>query len=262
MTYRYSVLKACTTIGLIVILGMSMDANAGILGFGGTSWKEEVLLHDGNTIIVERSFSRGGRHEIGQGEPIKEQAMSFTLPASNQSVTWKSDYSDDVGRSNFNLLAVHILNGTPYVVASPNLCLSYNKWGRPNPPYVFFKYDGKDWQRIPLAEAPVEFREINVVITIGNYDFSEATKITPVLPPSVINKLNSTLTQPEYKTILREPLADAGANCGEMVSNGKGLWVGMGWFRRQPSYAACMNYCSAEDFSAQYCPCATLFKGK
>jgi hypothetical protein len=27
------------------------------MGFGGTSWKEEVLLHDGSTFIVKRSQS-------------------------------------------------------------------------------------------------------------------------------------------------------------------------------------------------------------
>lgn len=50
------------------------------------------------------------------------------------------------------------MNGTPYIVAEPNLCRAYNKWGRPNPPYIFFRFDGKDWKRIPLSELPIEFR--------------------------------------------------------------------------------------------------------
>ena len=42
-------------------------------------------------------------------------------------------------------------------------CHAYNKWGRPNPPYGFFKYDGKAWQRIPLEEFPAEIKEANMV---------------------------------------------------------------------------------------------------
>ena len=54
MSTGHSLLKAISTIGLILTLGMSMNADAGFLGFGGDSWKEEVLLHDGSKIIVER----------------------------------------------------------------------------------------------------------------------------------------------------------------------------------------------------------------
>jgi hypothetical protein len=34
----------------VVLLMLSMSASAGLFGFGGTSWKEEVLLHDGRKI--------------------------------------------------------------------------------------------------------------------------------------------------------------------------------------------------------------------
>ena len=147
MSNGHSLLRAFTTIGLILTLGVSMSADAGLFGFGGTSWKEEVLLHDGQKIIVKRSQDYGGRHEPGKGAPVKEHTITFTLPHSNNKLSWTSEYGDDLGRTNFNLLALHVLNGTPYLVVEPNLCLSYNKWGRPNPPYVF-KYDGKAWQRI------------------------------------------------------------------------------------------------------------------
>ena len=190
----------------ILMLGVSMSANAGLFGFGGDSWKEEVLLHDGSKIIVERSQNHGGRHEIGQSPPIKEHDITFTLPGSNKPITWKDEYSDDVGHANFELLALHILNGTPYITAAPFGCLAYNKWGRPNPPYVIFKYDGKTWQRIALPEFPVELKEINLLIdTYGHYDVEQEIKSGFVSYESV-TKLNGTLTQPEFKTILREAL--------------------------------------------------------
>jgi hypothetical protein len=204
-----------------------MSADAGLFGFGGTSWKEEVLLHDGSKIIVKRSQSRGGRHEIGQSQPVKAHDITFTLPGSNESVTWKDEYSEDVGHSNFDLLALHILNGTPYLMASPFGCLAYNKWGRPNPPYVFFKYDGKTWQRISLAEFPAEFKNINLVKDTDN-DEEKLTSLGLVSAEQV-KGFNSDYRQPEYKTILREALTKERIEqmCMEMVFY-KGAWVGPG----------------------------------
>lgn len=174
------------------------------------SWKEEVLLHDGRKLIVERSQSYGGRHEIGQRPPVKEQKLTFTLPGSNRSITWKSEYSEDVERANLNLLALHVLNDSPYIVAEPNLCLAYNKWGRPNPPYVFFRFDGKGWKRIPLSEFPVEFKSINVVI--NTLEHAEGMSKQGVVTASDVRGFNSSLLRypsehAEYKTIVRQPLA-------------------------------------------------------
>ena len=189
----------------LVILAGGMSACA-----DGTSWKEEVLLHDGSRIVVERSQTYGGRHEVGQKPPIKEQEITFTLPGSNHSITWKTEYGEDIGRANLNLLALHVLDGTPYIVAEPNLCLAYNKWGRPNPPYVFFKYDGKAWKRIPLSEFPRQFESINVLVnTLGEAGTLASTK---VISANTVREFNSQLwrypgEQLQYKTILREPLA-------------------------------------------------------
>lgn len=193
-------LRSVTKLGLLLMMGVSMSACSETM-----NWKEEVLLHDGSTIIVKRSQRYGGRHEIGQTPPIKEQTITFTPLDTNKAITWKSEYGEDIGRSNFILLALHILKGTPYIVASPNLCLSYSKWGRPNPPYVIFKYDSKAWQRIALAEFPAEFQEINLVVSTKVEE--ETIMANPLVSEELVKKLNGSLEQPEYKTILREALA-------------------------------------------------------
>lgn len=194
----------------LTILGGGMSAEAGLFGFGGDSWKEEVLLHDGQKIIVERSQTYGGRHEIGQSPPIREHTISFTLPNSSKTLTFKSEYSEDVGRANLNLLALHVMNGTPYLVAEPNLCLAYNKWGRPNPPYVIFKYNGKAWQRISLSELPAEFMTINLIVNNGREeDIQRAAAGAGYVSVAGVMEINSSLRRypnehAEYKTILRE----------------------------------------------------------
>jgi len=204
-------------------MGVSMSACS-------KSWKEEVQLHDGSKIIVERSQSYGGRHEVGQSSPIKEHTITFSLPNSSKAISWTSEYGEDLGRANFNLLALHVLNGTPYLVTEPNLCLSYNKWGRPNPPYVFFKYDGKAWQRISLSEFPTEFKNFNLIINNGREEDIDklASKLGYVAAEDV-QKINSSLPQPEYKTILREPVKlgvdSSSVNCQPMVHYKCG-WTG------------------------------------
>ncbi len=247
---------------LVVALLTSASVNAGLFGFGGDSWKEEVLLHDGQKVIVKRSLIYGGRHEIGQSEPIKEQTISFLLPGSNKVVTWVSEYGEDLGRTNFDLVAVHILNGIPYVVADPNLCLSYNKWGRPNPPYVFFKYDGRAWNRIPVSEFPIEFKTFNVVIGLANQTVEALVK-QGLVSAETVSKRNSELIRiQDHPTIIREVMPNAGKSCPEMAYDGRGGWVGIDWFKDQPSYEACLQYCNQRITGAKNCLCDSFFKGK
>lgn len=221
MNIDNGMMKQLAKLGLLLMMGVSMNADAGLFGFGGTNWKEEVLLHDGSKLIVERSQTRGGRHEVGQPPSVKEHTITFDLPNTGKTLTFKSEYGEDLGRANFNLLALHIHNGTPYLVVAPNLCLSYNKWGRPNPPYVFFKYDGKTWQRIPLSEFPTEFKNFNLIINNGQEEqIKKAASKLGYVSAEGIQAFNSRLTQPEFKSILREALP-VGELCPQYSSSSK-----------------------------------------
>ncbi|MDK2742944.1 MAG: hypothetical protein NDI90_08505 [Nitrospira sp. BO4] len=221
-------------ISLVVSIEMSGCAGVGALPFGDPTWKEEVLLHDGSRIVVKRSQSYGGRHEPGQSSPVKEQTVTFTLPNTSTTLEFKSDYGEDIGRANFQLIALHILHGTPYIGTVPNLCLSYNKWGRPNPPYVLFRYDSKAWQRIPLEELPAEFKDINLVINSKGEE--KLLTAQSVVTAELVKKLNGELRQPEFKTILREAVKlgslGSAVNCEEMVRYKCG-WGAPGEFNKK-----------------------------
>ena len=239
MSSNNGMMKQIAKLGLLLMIGGSMSACAGFLGIGGTSWKEEVLLHDGQKIIIDRSQSYGGRSEPGQSGPIKEHTISFMLPGSSKTITWTSEYGEELGRTNFNLLAVHVLNGTPYIVASPNLCLSYNKWGRPNPPYVFFKYEGKAWQRIPLEALPAEFKTINVVLSIQKF---QADKLSSrgLTSAEKIEELNLHVEQAAHKTILREAVKNGSGVTGcEVLVDYKCGWGAPGEFNRKYFESIC-----------------------
>lgn len=241
---------------VFIFIGVTNMNAVGFLGFGNTaSWKEEVLLHDGSKIIVERWQKRGVSREIGQRPDISDQSITFTIPGTKKIVSWKDEYSKEIAGSNFTLLALHILNSTPYIITTPHLCLSYNKWGRPNPPYVIFKFESNKWKRIGLTMLPLDFKNINLVVDTLNDE--EKLVRQKLVSAEMVKELNGILTQVEFKTIARTPLK--GVGCENLVTDGKGTWMGIDWFKDQPSYEACLNVCNRERFSAEYCPCSRLF---
>jgi hypothetical protein len=137
--------------------------------------------------------------------------------------------------------------------------LSYNKWGRPNPPYVIFKHDGKEWKRITLQALPSEFKEINLVVNSKGEE--KTITAQSIVTAELVKKLNGELEQPEYKTILREAVKGGEGGCMEEIRTGDG-WMSLDWFSSQKTYEACVKLCEREKVAAQSCPCNKLFKGK
>jgi len=199
MSVHHGMLKSVGKFFLAFISVASMSACS-----KEVSWKEEVLLHDGSKIIVERSVERGGRHEIGQRPPYKEQSLNFTVPGTSQTIRWEDHYSEDLGMANFLPKALDMRDGVVYLVASPMGCLSYNKWGRPNPPYVIFKFAAKEWKRIPLQELPPEIKAFNLIGSAPDIEVEKSGK--RFMSAEMIRALNADYKQPEYRTILREAL--------------------------------------------------------
>ncbi|UVT14203.1 MAG: hypothetical protein H8K04_10005 [Nitrospira sp.] len=234
MSNQKAMLLTLAVLGVLLAC-LSGGVEAGLFGFGGDSWQEEVLLHDGTKMVVTRSQTYGGRREVGQPPPIKEHTIAFTPPGLDKRITWTSEYGDELGRTNFYLLAVHVLSGTSYIVAEPNLCLSYNKWGRPNPPYVFFRYDGKSWQRISLEALPAEFQSINVALDILGREVENLVRLG-IVSSEQIKELNRHVIRPEYKSILRETVkpgtAGSSVNCEEMIHYKCG-WGAPGEFNKK-----------------------------
>lgn len=260
MSYGYWLLKRLTPLAMGALL--SLNVHAGLFGLGGDSWKEEVLLHDGRTLIIERSQTYGGRGEIGQASPVKTHSLRFTMPQSGRTLTWTSEYGEELGRTNFNVLAVHIQDDTPYLVVEPNLCLAYNKWGRPNPPYIIFKHDGRAWQRLDMADLPKAFEKINLIVNNGRLEhIKKASQGKGYVSAQEIAGFNRSLTQPQYKSILREVMMNNSQGCRVEFSNGKGAWLSADWFEDRKDLEACLKVCQMNDFSGEKCPCYQYFKG-
>ncbi|MGN2393211.1 hypothetical protein [Pelomicrobium sp. G1] len=129
---------------------------------GSRYWKEEVVLPDGRTLIVERAHRLGSPFDGELSDLNKPPlAIGFTidipLPQGGKA-RW-------IGDRSLLPLAVGLKDGTAYLVASPRTCPDYDRWGRPVPPYVFFKYEHGAWQRIPVSEFPEEINQANLMIS-------------------------------------------------------------------------------------------------
>lgn len=216
------------TLGLLVailIMGTSMNA-LGFLGFGNSvSWKEEVLLHDGQKIIVGRSQTLGGYPTIeSQEREVLTEEWTFPVPGTEKKIVWKVDFRRAPTGSQLMLITLGFLKGTPYIATTPAGCIAYNHWKRPNPPYVFFRYDGKEWRQISLAEFPAEFKDANVVVGGRSAPEKQAGSTLSI---AKIKEDNRNL-EPYLRQIVREPIkVPQTVECEELIYY-KGAWISPG----------------------------------
>jgi hypothetical protein len=223
--------------------------------FGHASWKEEVLLHDGSKIVARRWQKYMNVYSLEKSTFVKNQSISFRHPKAGKRIVWKDGPTEGIRNANFSLIALHIKEDIPYLITQTYKCPSYNRWGRPNPPYVIFKYEEKKWKRIPLEELPSEFENVNLMMSINK---KEIPRWLGVISAETIRKSNDRFREPLYRSIVRTPMEFVG--CMELVPTGRGGWQETTIFKMQPSYEACMNQCKKVLFDMQYCPCDRLFK--
>lgn len=186
----------------------------GFLGIGSKNWKEEVLLHDGKTIIVERVQNLGSRPTWESRErAILDETITFTLPGTSQKITWAMSFRDDAQEPNgVNVVLLGIVNNVVYIAGYPAGCIAYNKWKRPNPPQILYKYEGEQWKRITLEEFPLQLVNANVIV--GG---PPAEGIKAFYSVVQVDERNHGIDTPEYKTILREATNTAGRGCPVLV---------------------------------------------
>jgi len=222
MNNGHWLLKQITKLGLILMMGVSMNADAGL--FGHTmSWKEEVVLHDGSRIIAERHYNLGGYPAIeSQERAALDVTVTFDLPGASKKITWKTDYDQAKPEPNsLNLIRLDVVKGVPYIATYPAGCIAYNKWGRPNPPQILFRYENGQWQRITLAELPPELIGTHANVIVGK---PAAKLLKPFYTVEQVNAVNHDIDEGPYKTILREAYPGAGGGCEELIRY-KGYWI-------------------------------------
>jgi hypothetical protein len=119
-------------------------------------WKEEVLLHDGRVLVIDRSVKTGYvPREIGQSPGESDYTLTFK-GADGKEITW------DDGRGRFIPMILDLEASVPYVVATGATGLVYGVEGCPRPPYFFFRWSAGQWQRVTYEEFPKAIRKANL----------------------------------------------------------------------------------------------------
>ena len=206
---------------MLLAMGMSISACSSTM-----KWKEEVQLHDGQIIVAERYYNLGAKPTFESREHAAlDETVTFVLPGTNSRIVWKNDFRDSQPEPNsLNLIRFDVVNGVPYIATYPAGCIAYNKWGRPNPPQVLFKYEDNQWKRITLAEFPEELFNTNANVVVGRPKTSMLKSFYNV---EGVNEENYDIHESAYKTVLRKTVTNYEVNCSELVRI-KGGWVSPG----------------------------------
>lgn len=220
---------------LVVLLTLVAGLNGCAMlpgGGGSMTWREEVKLHDGRTILVERtqSFDGGGLREIGQGAPLGLEVLEFET-AQGKAVHWKSDYGRGY-QDNLAPLVLDVVDSVAYLITYPTRCHAYNKWKRPNPPYVFFRYEGNTWQRIAIDEVPRVMERTNLSLAGSQSDVNRLVRETGtkgyVSAKQIQERQRDMTPESAYlRQIVWQPTKGGGTSCEELVYY-HGAWIGPG----------------------------------
>lgn len=139
--------------GLVVTMTL-----AGCFGKQVYQWSEEVLLHDGRIIVIQRSMKSGYLpREIGQPPPESDYTLTFD-GVDGEKVIW------DGGRGMFVPMILDVYGGVPFVVATGGQLISWREEGCPRPPYFFFKWTGNQWRRVTYDQFPKSIRSANLSV--------------------------------------------------------------------------------------------------
>lgn len=126
----------------VLLLGLAVAAF--LVPYERRSWTEDVKLSDG-TIVKAHRTSKASRFggDVGRRGPVVEESVTFDYRG--QKMSWAGDTI---------VLVADVYQGTPFVATDAGFGEIELRYGRPNPPRVFFRRDAGGWQRIAPEEFP------------------------------------------------------------------------------------------------------------
>jgi hypothetical protein len=165
-------------------------------------WREEVILPDGATIVVERKVTYEESNSLS-GDAYGLQVKSSTLAFSGKLAAlpvWSALLDPMV------LYRDATQAGQWVIVAKTSECDVWSQRGEPQPPYFEFRLVDKNWQEAPLSPTSID-QPANLLL---NYQRLEDSKVTASMSQSM-DRENS-----ERYRLIR---AQAKSNCGHSSRN-------------------------------------------
>ena len=254
---------------LLVLVLFSLTACAQSSSRGlpkSIQWQEEVQLSDGRGIIVTfvQKTGAGLRREPLQPDPVGLVTLTFNHPDTHERIYWETRWGFEPDKKGLSVINLDIVDGHPYLVSMPIFCIDYNKVGRPNPPYVIFKFQDDGWQRISIDVLPGPIKRRNLMGRMLGGPMLEKALNDGYL--SVVDKghwMDSGLSK-ESIQIYRQPTRSGNANkhqCERMFFYGSG-WRSSYLFEHSSSLKDCIKLCSITHINNNHCPCSRIFTNR
>lgn len=119
-------------------------------------WKQEVPLHDGRVIVLERISKQTGTLFPENVGLEYEQTLTFVHPDTQERIRWTLP-------KGLQPAALEFERGVPYYLLKVYTVADYNAWECPNPPWLLYRHDQGSWQRVPFEQLPEKVVKRNVV---------------------------------------------------------------------------------------------------
>ena len=134
--------------GFLITLSTFMLDACGAFGTVSRHWEEEVKLHDGRKIVVDRvvEVERCCGENFKNGDTISQKII---FRSESGRIVWEDDIAP---------IIFDIVGTTYYVVADPMSMDECIKHSDPNPPFIFYKYKNGKWEQIKNSEFPDGFQ--------------------------------------------------------------------------------------------------------
>lgn len=174
-------------------------------------WKQEVKLHDGRVIVVDRQSNQESMSIPVRGILESWQQISFIHPASGERIVW--DLPKGLG-----LWMLDIEDGKIWTVLKPQSVADYNNWSCPSPPWIVFRWQAGRWQQVSMGELPGVLTTPNTLAAAASDNPVSENKFVSV------EKFGGYLARldPEFRTISREKVNPIAHGCHESVLHKQG----------------------------------------
>jgi hypothetical protein len=119
-------------------------------------WQEEVQLSDGRVVEItqqrqyEEAYDGHGRSTI-----VRDAWIRFRLP--------ETDFKEVVWHEQLIGMRFDVVDGKPFIVAYPATGREFDRYGKPIPAYLGYRYENGQWRRVPFAEIPESQYDFNLV---------------------------------------------------------------------------------------------------
>ena len=119
-------------------------------------WKQEVKLEDGRILILERESKQGPHDPLLNIRMELVQRIAFSDPDGGERIQW------EIPKGLLPAM-LDLDGGMAYLVLRADTVADYNNWDCPNPPWLVYRYERKDWNRISMEQLPERFKHRNLL---------------------------------------------------------------------------------------------------